>query len=71
MTSIEIGGGTLVQPGWVNLDSRNGDGDWKRMAQDTPWPAADNSIDGIRALKTPLLGEPKTGLSGEVWPPRG
>ncbi|MFK0276620.1 hypothetical protein ACIQUG_23315 [Ensifer sp. NPDC090286] len=29
------------------------------------------SIDGIRALKTPLLGEPKTGLSGEVWPPRG
>ena len=28
------------------------------------------SIDGIRALKTPLLGEPKTGLTGDVWPPR-
>jgi predicted SAM-dependent methyltransferase len=49
MTSIEIGGGTLVQPGWVNLDSRNGHGEWRRMAQDTPWPAADNSVDAIRA----------------------
>ncbi|MEU9323201.1 methyltransferase domain-containing protein [Streptomyces canus] len=49
MTSIEIGGGTLVQPGWVNLDSRNGVGEWQRMAQDTPWPTLDNSVDAIRA----------------------
>ncbi|MEV4227256.1 methyltransferase domain-containing protein [Streptomyces bobili] len=49
MTSIEIGGGTLVQPGWINLDSRNGHGDWARMAQDTPWPTGDNTVDAIRA----------------------
>lgn len=49
MTSIEIGGGTLVQPGWVNLDSRNGVGEWARTAQDTPWPTGDNTVDAIRA----------------------
>ena len=49
MTSIEIGGGTLVQPGWVNLDSRNGHGEWARMAQQTPWPTGDNTVDAIRA----------------------
>jgi predicted SAM-dependent methyltransferase len=46
---IEIGGGHLVQPGWTNLDSRNGDGQWRRLAQDTPWPAPDSSVDAIRA----------------------
>lgn len=46
---IEIGGGHLVQPGWINLDSRNGHGEWMRLAQDTPWPAADSSVDAIRA----------------------
>jgi ubiquinone/menaquinone biosynthesis C-methylase UbiE len=49
MTSIEIGGGTLVQPGWTNLDSRNGHGEWARLAQDTPWPTGDNTVDAIRA----------------------
>jgi hypothetical protein len=49
MTSIEIGGGTLVQPGWTNLDCRNGEGEWRRYAQDVPWPAEDDSVDAIRA----------------------
>lgn len=47
--NIEIGGGHLVQPGWTNLDCWNGQGSWKRLAQDVPWPAADNSVDAIRA----------------------
>lgn len=47
--NLEIGGGHLVQSGWLNLDPVNGEGEWKRMAQDTPWPAADNSIGAIRA----------------------
>lgn len=46
---LEIGGGTLVQPGWTNLDCRNGEGEWRRYAQDTPWPAADGSVEAIRA----------------------
>lgn len=48
-TSLEIGGGHLVQPGWTNLDPVNGVGEWKRLAQDTPWPVADNSVKAIRA----------------------
>lgn len=47
--NIEIGGGHLVQPGWTNLDCRNGEGDWLRMAQDVPWPTGDGSVDVIRA----------------------
>lgn len=47
--NIELGGGTLLQPGWVNLDPEHGDGEWKRFAQEIPWPTPDNSIDGIRA----------------------
>lgn len=69
MTSIEIGGGTLVQPGWVNLDSRNGDGEWKRLAQETPWPAADNSIDAIRAshvMEHIPAGEPRIAVMNEA-----
>jgi SAM-dependent methyltransferase len=69
MTSIEIGGGLLVQPGWINLDSRNGDGEWQRLAQDTPWPAADNSIDAIRAshvMEHIPAGQPRIDVMNEA-----
>lgn len=47
--NIEIGGGTLVQSGWVNLDPMHGEGEWKRFAQETPWPVEGSSVDLIRA----------------------
>ncbi len=47
--NIEIGGGTLTQPGWINLDPRHGEGPWRRAAQDVPWPCTDGSVDAIRA----------------------
>lgn len=47
--NIEIGGGTLVPPGWTNLDFRNGSGDWQRYAQQVPWPTGDNSVVAMRA----------------------
>lgn len=47
--NLEIGGGHLVQSGWTNLDPANGEGEWKRYAQDTPWPTADRSVGAIRA----------------------
>jgi hypothetical protein len=47
--NIEIGGGHLVTPGWTNLDPVNGDGPWRRRAQDVQGPAADNSVGAIRA----------------------
>jgi ubiquinone/menaquinone biosynthesis C-methylase UbiE len=46
---IEIGGGTLIQPGWVNLDPTHGEGEWKRYAQEMPWPVADNSVQELKA----------------------
>lgn len=49
MVSIEIGGGHLVQAGWVNLDPVNGTGEWRRPAQDVPWPVADGGVEAIRA----------------------
>ena len=49
MASIELGGGTKVQPGWINLDPRHGQKQWRRQAQEVPWPIADNSVDGIHA----------------------
>ena len=46
---LEIGGGHIVPAGWTNLDSRNGEGPWRRLAQDTPWPTADRTVEAIRA----------------------
>lgn len=69
MTSIEIGGGTLVQPGWVNLDSRNGEGDWRREAQDTPWPTSDNTVAAIRAshvMEHIPAGQPRIDVMNEA-----
>jgi hypothetical protein len=70
MTSIEIGGGHIVQPGWTNLDCRNGFGDWRRMAQDTPWPTADGSVDEIRAnhiLEHVPAGQERIDIFNEAW----
>jgi len=47
--NLEIGGGTLVQAGWVNLDPNHGSGSWSRYAQEVPWPTADDSVVSIRA----------------------
>ena len=47
--NIEIGGGTLLTAGYINLDPVHGIGDWKRFAQDTPWPTGDNTVDKLRA----------------------
>jgi len=46
---LEIGGGTLLTPGFLNLDYIHGSGEWKRYAQDTPWPTGDNTVAAIRA----------------------
>ena len=49
MINLEIGGGRLLTPGYINLDPVHGTGVWKRYAQDTPWPAGDNTVDKLRA----------------------
>lgn len=70
MMNIEIGGGTLVQPGWTNLDCRNGSGEWRRMAQDTPWPTGDRTVDSIRAshiLEHVPAGQERIDIFNEAW----
>ena len=67
--NIEIGGGTLVQPGWINLDSGHGEGQWRRLAQDTPWPATDGSVDAIRAshvMEHIPAGQPRLDVMNEA-----
>lgn len=49
MPSLEIGGGKLVQAGWINLDPQHGTGPWKRLAQGAAWPTGDRTVDAIRA----------------------
>lgn len=46
---IDIGGGTKVQEDYLNLDPVHGEGEWKRLAQDIPWPAEDNSVEALHA----------------------
>jgi predicted SAM-dependent methyltransferase len=70
MTNIEIGGGTIAQFGWINVDSRNGVGSWRREAQETPWPAEDNTVDHILAshvLEHVPAGEPRITIFNEAW----
>lgn len=47
--NVEIGGGTLLTSGFVNLDPVHGIGEWQRYAQDTPWPTGNNTVDKLRA----------------------
>jgi hypothetical protein len=69
--NIEIGGGTTpVPPGCFNLDCRHGDGEWRRNAQDTPWPAADASIGSIRAshvMEHVPSGQDRIDVMNEAW----
>jgi predicted SAM-dependent methyltransferase len=46
---LEIGGGKLLPAGWTNLDPNHGTGDWRRLAQDTPWPTGDHTVEAMRA----------------------
>jgi len=67
--NLEIGGGHLVQPGWVNLDFRNGEGEWRRYAQEVPWPTPDDSVTAIRAshvMEHIPAGQPRIDIFNEA-----
>ena len=69
MPSIEIGGGKLAQRGWINLDPTHGTGAWRRLAQDTPWPTGDHTIDGLRAshvMEHIPAGDPRIAVMNEA-----
>jgi SAM-dependent methyltransferase len=50
---LDIGGGKLVhadQENWYNLDPIHGSGQFKRYAQDLPWPIESHSLDHVTAF---------------------
>lgn len=62
--NVEIGGGTIPTQGWTNLDPVHGFGEWKRYAEDTPWPTGDNTIGALRASH--VLEHIHAGMDGRV-----
>lgn len=66
---IEIGGGTLLTDGYINLDPVHGVGVWKRYAQGEQWPVADNTVDAVRAshvLEHILIGDDRVAVMNEA-----
>lgn len=67
---IDLGGGTKVESGFTNLDPAHGQGVWKRLAQDTPWPVADSSVEAMRAshlMEHIPAGQPRIDVMNEAW----
>ena len=46
---IDIGAGNITEDGWTKLDPVHGQGEWKRKAEETPWPIGDNEVKELRA----------------------
>jgi SAM-dependent methyltransferase len=69
---VEIGGGTIPQPGYVNLDPHHGEGQWRRLVQDGI-PVADGALSHVRASHLmehiPAGGEhgQRVWVMNEVW----
>lgn len=67
---IEIGAGTLLPAGWVNLDpGPAGTPGWRRPAQEVPWPVLDSSVEAIRAshvMEHIPGGEPRIAVMNEA-----
>lgn len=67
---IDIGGGTKVAEGHLNLDPVHGEGEWRRMAQDSPWPADNNSVLAVNAshvLEHIPSAEARISVFNEAW----
>lgn len=67
---IEVGGGTLLTPGFINLDPKHGVGQWKRYAQDIPWPVEAGSVEAMRAshvMEHIASGPDRINVMNEAW----
>lgn len=49
LVKIDIGAGNIDRAGWTKLDPVHGRGEWKRKAEETPWPIGDNEVEELRA----------------------
>ena len=67
---IDLGGGEHPRKGYVNLDPMYSAGEWKRFAQDVPWPVGDGTIERINAchvLEHIPAGAPRIAVFDEAW----
>lgn len=46
---IDVGCGTMLQPGWTGLDPVHGEGAYRQLAQQTPWPVMAQTVEAVRA----------------------
>lgn len=67
---VDIGGGLLVRDGYTNLDPVHGAGEWRRLAQDVPWPVGDGAVESVRAshvLEHIPAGAERIAVMNEAW----
>jgi predicted SAM-dependent methyltransferase len=67
---IDVGGGRIPQAGYTNLDFAHGVNEWKRLAQDIPWPTGDNTVEAVRAshlMEHIPAGQPRIDVMNEAW----
>ena len=67
---IEIGGGLALWPGFTNLDPAHGEGEFRRRAEDGPWPLADCSVEAGRAshvLEHVAARTDRLAVFSEMW----
>ncbi len=71
LPNIELGGGARkIDPNCFNLDPVHGLGEWKRKAQDIPWPVEDASIGNMRAshvMEHIPAGQDRIDVMNEAW----
>lgn len=71
ITHLELGGGTLTNPGWASLDPVHPtEPQLRRLAQDVPWPIKDDTVAHIRAshvLEHVPSGQPRIDVFNEAW----
>lgn len=67
---IDLGGGKIPLEGWVNLDPGHGEGPWRRLAQDVPWPIADDAVEQVYAshmMEHVPAGAERIAVMNEAW----
>lgn len=67
---IDLGGGKIPRPGWVNLDPVHGSGEWRRTAQQVPWPVESNSVSEIyssHVMEHIPAGMERITVMNEAW----